>query len=297
MAKKIAIVNQKGGVGKTATSVNLASSLSLEGSRVLLVDADYQGNAGSAFGVKQKAINENRTIGKGMIDGLPAKKAIVRTEFKNIDVIAADMDFGEFNSQFIGKPGSHLLFKEWIEPVENDYDFMIIDTHPSLDLTFQNVMSAADYYIIPLFAEPDSVDGLHIIFKHLNEIQSRLNPRLKNLGCIITKYKSKNATHKKFLSKIEVFGHKHALPILKVIPDSDAMSSSSDEQIPVVLGKPSLPVSKAYRDLATAILPKLTDKRGRPQRAIKIERDDIRDFMNSFDSDLEGLNVQKQVRL
>jgi len=141
------------------------------------------------------------------------------------------------------------------------------------------------------------VDGLHIIFRHLNEIQSRLNPRLKNLGCIITKFKAKNVTHKKFLASIESFAQKHSLQILKVIPDSDAIAYASDEQIPVVFSKPNLPVAKAYREFAVELLPRLTDKRGRPQKAIQIDRDDIKEFMNSFDSGLEGLSVQKQVRL
>lgn len=250
----LSLANQKGGVGKSVSATNLAVSFARRGKRTLLIDADYQGNASMQIGIKRQALSRQKTISAGLIEGIPISKLWLKTKFTNLFAVAADMEFCEFNSRHTGKADAQLLFKEWVEEAKSFFDIIVVDTHPSLDLIFQNVMIASDFYVLPLFAEVESLEGLHIMFNHVRVIQKKLNTNLQILGCLVTKYSGKS-THKRFLSKITEFGKKFKMPVIGVIPMTSAMASASENQLPVVTK--NLAVSKAYEKLADYLVDKL----------------------------------------
>lgn len=270
----LAITNQKGGVGKSVSSTNLAVAFAKKGKRTLLIDADYQGNASTQIAIKRDAVLEQKTISKGLLDEVPIQKLWMKTKFDNLFAIAADMELCEFNSRQIGKADDKYLFREWVSEAKEHFDIIVVDTHPSLDLTFQNIIVAADFYIIPLFAEVESLEGLHIMFRHMKVIKDRLNRDLHCLGCFVTKYTGKG-THLRFLDRIRKFGKKFRMPVIGVIPNSSAFASASETQVPVVVKK-NLAVAKAYEKLASELMKKLKPRgKGRIPETPNISKKNI----------------------
>jgi len=289
----ISVTNQKGGVGKTATAVNLATSLAELGKRVLLVDLDYQANSSSYMGLKQKAKQKNRVMSNTLLKGLELERSVMKTKNPNLDVLAGDMGLSKLSREKILDPGAAMLLKQWLENNSiSVYDAIVIDTHPSLDLLFQMAMTASHYYLVPMFAEADPFDGLEYMFSEIAQIKTGLNKQLFFLGIVITKFDKKNATHRKFLELLKSFCKSNKISIVGVIPDSQAIASSSSKQTPLIWQNAKLPVSQAYLNLAKALLPELRGARmGRTQKtpAITETPDHI---MAIFDEEPELQNVE-----
>lgn len=262
----IAIANQKGGVGKTATSVNLASSYAHLKRKTLLIDCDYQGNATANFGLKKQSKFKN--LSSALRADLPLNDVILKTNNEYLDVIAGDMGLSKLSREKILEPGSYNLLKNWLDTESvKDYEVIIIDTHPSLDLLFQMSMTAAHYYLVPVFAEADPFDGLQYMLEEVSLIKKSLNPPLFLLGIVITKYNTKNATHRKFHEYLQKYMDEVKITLLKtVIPESTAIASSSGAQRALLAHHPKLPVTQAYLELAHELLPELRGMRqGRRQ--------------------------------
>ena len=271
----IAVANQKGGVGKTATSVNLAASFAHLGRKTLLLDLDYQANATSNFGLKQKAKAAGKTASIALREGKNLSAAAVQTEDKNLDLVAGDMGLSKLSREKILDPGAAMLLRHWLDSTEaREYDVIVIDTHPSLDLLFQMAMTAAHYYLVPMFAEADPFDGLQYMFEEINQIKQGLNPNLFFLGIAVTKFDKTNSTHRKFYELLEEFGIENKIGIRGTIPDSKAIAASSNAQRPLLWQQShsTLPITKAYVELAKALWPDLKGARqGRKQNTPNIE--------------------------
>jgi len=262
----IAVANQKGGVGKTATSVNLASGYAFLKRKTLLIDCDYQGNATSNLGLKKSS--KFRNLSSALRSDLPLEEVILKTSDDFLDVIAGDMGLSKLSREKILEPGSHNILKNWLDCEKlKEYEVVIIDTHPSLDLLFQMSMTAAHYYLVPVFAEADPFDGLQYMLEEVSLIKKSLNPPLFFLGIVITKYNTKNATHRKFYEYLQKYMEEVKITLLKtVIPESNAISSSSSAQKSLITLHPRLPVTQAYLELARELLPELRGMRqGRRQ--------------------------------
>ncbi len=262
----IAIANQKGGVGKTATSVNLASSYAHLKRKTLLIDCDYQGNATANFGLKK--MSKMKNLSAALKNDLPLEEVILHTNDEFLDIIAGDMGLSKLSREKTLEPGAHNILKNFLDCEKiKEYEIVIIDTHPSLDLLFQMAMTAAHYYLVPVFAEADPFDGLQYMLEEVALIKKSLNPPLFFLGVVITKFNQKNATHRKFIEYLKIYMEEVKITLLKsIIPESTAISGSSGAQKSLLAHNPKLPVTQAYLTLAQEMLPELRGVRqGRRQ--------------------------------
>src|SRR5690606_7576587 len=186
MGKIIAIANQKGGVGKTTTSINLAASLGVLEKKVLLIDADPQANATSGIGIDVESIE----IGTYQLleHSNTAKEAIIKTSTPNLDIIPSHIDLVAIEIELVDKEEREYMLKKALMEIKNDYDFILIDCAPSLGLLTLNALTAADAVIIPIQCEYFALEGLGKLLNTIKSVQKIHNPELDIEGLLLTMY-------------------------------------------------------------------------------------------------------------
>jgi chromosome partitioning protein len=186
MGKIISISNQKGGVGKTTTSINLSSYLAVMGKKVLLVDVDPQGNAGSGLGLDVNSLSH--TTYEVLLGEISAREAIAHTEVSGLNMIPANINLSGVDIDLVNQEGKEFSLKRAIAPLRSEYDFIIIDCPPSLGLLTLNALSASDGVIITLQTEYFALEGLTQLMRIISLVQENLNPSLELEGVLLTMF-------------------------------------------------------------------------------------------------------------
>lgn len=189
MGKIISFSNQKGGVGKTTSAVNVAASLGVLGHKVLLIDLDPQGNATSGVGIAKKGLKN--TINDVLMGDVTAEEAVIKTEFANLSVIPANIALASAEYNLYQEEGAESIIKNALEPIKDSYDYIIIDCSPSLSVLTVNAMVASDGVVIPMQCEFYALEGLAQLTATINKIKANYNSKLNITGILITMYNSR----------------------------------------------------------------------------------------------------------
>jgi len=207
MALVLAIVNQKGGVGKTTTSVNLASYLALKGKKTLLVDIDPQGNSTSGIGVEKKDLS--KTVYNVLVDGVSIQSTIHQSGRKNLSVCPANIDLVGAEIEMINIFSRETVLKRVFQTIQNDYDFIIMDCPPSLGLLTINALTAANGVIVPIQSEYYALEGLTQLMDTINIVKKHLNPSLDIFGVVVTMFDSRTQLSHQVAKEVQkYFGDK-----------------------------------------------------------------------------------------
>lgn len=248
MAKTIAIVNQKGGVGKTTTCVNLAAALHGLGKRVLVCDFDPQGNATSGFGVDKTTLNPS--IYEVLISGAPIQKAIVSTNW--CDIIGSNKSLAGATVELISMPDRENLLKNALSQVDGQYDYIFIDCPPSLELLTLNALCAAQSILVPVQCEYYALEGLSDLLTTVRIVKRSLNPGLSLMGVILTMYDGR--TNLSMQVAEEVKRHFPGKVYASVIPRNVRLSEAPSHGKPVMAYDPWSRGTDAYKALAEEIV-------------------------------------------
>ncbi|SDY72231.1 ParA family protein [Lachnobacterium bovis] len=186
MGRIIAIANQKGGVGKTTTAINVASCIAEAGKKVLAIDLDPQGNMTSGLGVDKNEV-EN-TVYELMLDECSVQESIVESVVENLDIISSNVNLAGAEIELLGINEKEYILKNAVDYIKDDYDFIIIDCPPSLNMLTVNAMTTANTILVPIQCEYYALEGLSQLMHTINLVQDRLNPELKIEGLVFTMY-------------------------------------------------------------------------------------------------------------
>jgi len=251
MSRVISISNQKGGVGKTTTAINLSACIAEMGKSVLVIDSDPQGNASSGLGVDKDSVEKN--LYDLMLGDAEFKEAVVKVDkFDNLFVIPTTIDLSGAEIELINVDGREFILDNIIKPVKSGYDFIIIDCPPALNLLTINALVASDSVIVPLQCEYYALEGLTQLMYTINLVQEKLNTHLIIEGVVFTMYDSRTNLSAQVVEEVKKYLNKEIYK--SIIPRNVRLSEAPSHGLPINLYDSKSKGAEAYRLLAREVI-------------------------------------------
>lgn len=250
MGKIIAIANQKGGVGKTTTSINLAASLASKGKKVLAIDADPQGNMTSGFGIDKN--NLDNTIYELILGECSVRDCIICNEVNQVYVVASNVNLAAAEIELIGVDKKEFILKNEVDYIRDDFDFIIIDCPPSLNMLTINAMTTADSVLVPIQCEYYALEGLSQLIHTMNLVKERLNPKLEMEGVVFTMFDSRTNLSTQVVENVKANLSQRVYKTM--IPRNIRLAEAPSYGMPINLYDMKSAGAEAYMMLADEIL-------------------------------------------
>lgn len=248
MGKVFVFVNQKGGVGKTTSVVNLGAYIAKAGKKVLLVDFDSQGNMSSGVGVSK----DKPTIYELMAEQVTAEQAVRHTGIKDLDVIPASIDLSGVSIELAGQEDRDFYLKNSLAPLVPLYDYILIDCPPSLGILTLNGLAAADEILIPMQCEYFALEGIALLLQTVNKVKSTTNPKLKIGGVFFTMYDSRTRLAQDVVSQVKSYFREKVFNT--IIPRNVRLSEAPSHGLPICEYDPTCAGARSYCALAEEVI-------------------------------------------
>lgn len=250
MGRTIAVANQKGGVGKTTTSINLSASLAAKGKQVLVIDTDPQGNTTSGFGIDKN--NLENTIYELMLSECSIEECILKNVIPGVSMIPSNVNLAAAEIELIGIDKKEYILKNEVDWVKDRYDFIIIDCPPSLSMLTINAMTTADTVLVPIQCEYYALEGLSQLIHTVNLVKERLNPELDMEGVVFTMYDSRTNLSMQVVENVK--SHLNQNIFNTLIPRNIRLAEAPSYGMPINLYDPKSAGAEAYMLLADEVL-------------------------------------------
>ena len=250
MGKIIAFSNQKGGVGKTTTCVNMSAYLANKGYKCLVVDLDPQGNATSGLGFAKSEVANS--VYNALIDDMPLENVVLKTQVKGLDILPSNIDLAGAEVELVYVKNRELVLKNVLEKAKNSYDFITIDCPPSLGLLTINALAAADTVIIPIQSEYYALEGLSQLMNTIKLVVKHLNPALKIEGVVLTMNDNRAVISRQISAEIKKFFGKRVFET--AIPRNIRLAEAPSHGVPIMLHDTRCSGAKAYLALTEEFL-------------------------------------------
>lgn len=270
MGRIIAIANQKGGVGKTTTSINLAAALAEKGKRVLLIDTDPQGNATSGFGIEKNDLEY--TIYELVLEECGIRDCIIEEVIPNVSIIPANVNLAAAEIELIGVDRKEFILKNEVDYVYDRYDYIIIDCPPSLNMLTINSMTTADSILVPIQCEYYALEGLSQLIHTVNLVKERLNPNLVMEGVVFTMFDSRTNLSTQVVENVK--SNLNGYIFETVIPRNIRLAEAPSYGMPIIKYDPKSTGSDAYMSLAEELLSKYEPRPKEDEKPEEEKKDD-----------------------
>ena len=252
MGKTIAIANQKGGVGKTTTSINLSASLAAKGKKVLVIDTDPQGNTTSGFGVEKNDLDN--TVYELMLSECSIKECILNDVIDGVSIIPSNVNLAAAEIELIGVDRKEYILKREVEWIKDSFDYIIIDCPPSLSMLTINAMTTADTVLVPIQCEYYALEGLSQLIHTINLVKERLNPDLDIEGVVFTMYDSRTNLSMQVVENVKSNLSQKVFQTL--IPRNIRLAEAPSYGMPINMYDSRSAGAEAYRYLAEEVIEK-----------------------------------------